>query len=130
MMKYIIIFLATLVVVPSVLGQQDSVIVLQEVVLSDSKLQKFSNGVNVSVLKDSVLQRNMGLLTDNLKFTSPIYFKQNGYGMVSSASFRGTSAQQTAVVWNGININSQLTGQTDFNSVMAQNLDQDLSLAK
>ena len=37
--------------------------------------------------------------------------------MVSSPSFRGTTAQQTAVVWNGININSQLLGQTDFNTV-------------
>jgi len=37
--------------------------------------------------------------------------------MVSSPSFRGTTAQQTAVVWNGININSQLNGQTDFNTI-------------
>ena len=41
--------------------------------------------------------------------------------MVSSASFRGTNAQQTAVVWNGININSQLTGQTDFNTLIPGN---------
>lgn len=37
--------------------------------------------------------------------------------MVSSPSFRGTTAQQTAVIWNGININSQLNGQTDFNTI-------------
>ena len=44
-------------------------------------------------------------------------FKENGLGMVSSPSFRGTTAQQTAVIWNGININSQLNGQTDFNTI-------------
>jgi iron complex outermembrane receptor protein len=36
--------------------------------------------------------------------------------MVSSPSFRGHT-QQTAVIWNGININSQLLGQTDFNTI-------------
>ena len=41
--------------------------------------------------------------------------------MVSSASFRGTTAQQTAVVWNGININSTFLGQTDFNLINTQN---------
>lgn len=121
-MKNLILVLFTCIGVNSVFGQRDSVIVLQEVVLSDSKLQQFSDGIKVTQLSDSVLQRNSGMLTDNLQYNTPIYFKQNGYGMVSSASFRGTSAQQTAVVWNGININSQLTGQTDFNTVMAQNL--------
>jgi outer membrane cobalamin receptor len=28
--------------------------------------------------------------------------------------------QQTAVIWNGININSQLLGQTDFNTITTQ----------
>ncbi len=123
MTKYILLILYSLFVLEGVVAQQDSVIVLQEVILSDSKLQQFSNGLSLTKLSDSIVRRNKGMLTDNLQFVSPIYFKQNGYGMVSSASFRGTSAQQTAVVWNGININSQLTGQTDFNSLMPQNLD-------
>lgn len=123
-MKNAILVLFMFIAVNMVFGQRDSVIVLQEVVLSDSKLQQFADGIKVTQLNDSVLQRNRGLLTDNLRFNTPIYFKENGYGMVSSASFRGTSAQQTAVVWNGININSQLTGQTDFNTVMAQGIGQ------
>jgi iron complex outermembrane receptor protein len=49
-----------------------------------------------------------------------VYFKENGNGMVSSPSFRGTTAQQTAVIWNGININSQLNGQTDFNTLTSR----------
>ena len=35
----------------------------------------------------------------------------------------GTNAAQTAVVWNGLNINSQLTGQTDFNTISTYNYD-------
>jgi len=43
--------------------------------------------------------------------------------MLSSPSFRGTNASQTAVIWNGININSQLNGQTDFNLINVSNFD-------
>ena len=105
-------------------SQRTDTIVLKEVVLNDAKLLHFSNGIKVSVLKDSVLQKNGTSLTDVLRYNSAIYFKENGYGMVSSPSFRGTNASQTAVVWNGININSQLSGQTDFNTVATQNFDE------
>ncbi|MBQ0740765.1 Plug domain-containing protein, partial [Aquimarina celericrescens] len=44
--------------------------------------------------------------------------------MVSSPSFRGTTAQQTAVVWNGFNINSQFNGQTDFNTLLVDGFDE------
>src|SRR5690606_18079838 len=52
-----------------------------------------------------------------------IYFKENGYGMVSSPAFRGTTAQQTGVLWNGIKVNSALLGQTDFNSTSFKEYD-------
>ncbi|MFT5941489.1 MAG: vitamin B12 transporter [Sediminicola sp.] len=102
-------------------AQTDSIIVLDEVILSDAKLKYFSKGLKVEVLSDSTIRRNSSTLTNLLQFNSNIYFKENGYGMVSSASFRGTNASQTAVIWNGININSQLTGQTDFNTINPQN---------
>lgn len=103
------------------IAQQDSTIVLDEVILSDVKLKHFSKGLKVQVLTDSTINRNGPSLTSLLRFNSNLYFRENGYGMVSSASFRGTNASQTAVIWNGININSQLTGQTDFNTLNPQN---------
>lgn len=101
-------------------SQKDSVTVLDEVILTDVRLLHFSNH-QVEVLKDSVLKRNGRSLTDLLQFNSGIYLKENGLGMVSSPSFRGTNASQTAVIWNGININSQLTGQVDFNTIIPRN---------
>lgn len=95
----------------------DSVQILDEIVLSDSKLINYASGVKQSVLNDSVLKNNSKSLTSLLAFNSNLYFKENGYGMVSSPSFRGTNASQTAVIWNGININSQLSGQADFNTL-------------
>ncbi len=107
----------------SLQGQRDSIVVLQEVILTDVKLSQFSKGIKVKRLNDSVIRQNNASLTAALLYNSSIYFRENGAGMVSSASFRGTSAQQTAVVWNGININSQLNGQTDFNTILTQNYD-------
>ncbi len=112
--------LLLLLLCQSILGQNDT-IVLQEVVISDAFLQKYSTTKTVTNLNDSIIRKSASSLTSLLNFNSPIYFKENGLGMVSSPSFRGTTAQQTAVIWNGININSQLNGQTDFNTLHPSN---------
>lgn len=98
-------------------AQGDTIVQLQEVIISDTQLRDFSNTQSVQKLNDSVISKNAASLTQLLAFNTLIYFKENGLGMVSSPSFRGTTAQQTAVLWNGININSQLNGQTDFNTL-------------
>jgi iron complex outermembrane receptor protein len=97
---------------------------LDEVVITNKLLSDFSIGQKTLKLKDSVLQQNPASLTDLLNFNTGIYFNQNGYGMVSSPAFRGTTAQQTAVVWNGININSQFNGQADFNTMLNPTMQQ------
>lgn len=99
----------------------DSIQTLDEVELSDNKLKNYAAGVKIETLNDSTLAKNPMSLTGVLAFNSNIYFKENGFGMISSPSFRGTNASQTAVIWNGININSQLNGQTDFNTVNTTN---------
>ena len=104
-------------------GQQDSIVSLEEVILPDYNLKKNSNSLLTNSLSDSLLQ-NSSSLTSLLRNNTAIYFKENGLGMVSSASFRGTTAQQTAVIWNGININSQFNGQTDFNTISASDFNE------
>ncbi|WP_026916042.1 TonB-dependent receptor [Christiangramia portivictoriae] len=108
-------------------AQSDSIRWLQEVELSDSKLKSNSSGQHLQSVSDSIVQYSDPALTNVLKFNSPFFFRENGFGMVSSASVRGTGASQTAVVWNGININSQFTGQTDFNTINSKTFD-DISL--
>jgi len=90
---------------------------LEEVMVSDIRLQRYADGHKVTELQDSTIQRNGIFMTSLLNFNSNIYFKENGLGMVSSPAFRGTNASHTAVLWNGININSQLNGQVDFNTI-------------
>ncbi len=119
-MKLIFSIWLVLLSVTCILAQSDTIIALDEVIMTDVKLRQFSDGVKTTVLNDSVALRNQGTFTDNLRNNSTLYFKEYGYGMTSTVSFRGTGASQTAVVWNGININSPMSGQTDFNTLLSQ----------
>ncbi|WP_394907121.1 TonB-dependent receptor plug domain-containing protein [uncultured Mesonia sp.] len=92
---------------------------LDSVVLKASNIRTQSVGQNIVEIKSSEIKKYRPQLTDVLNFETPIFFKENGLGMVSSPSFRGTTAQQTAVLWNGINVNSTFLGQVDFNTLSA-----------
>ncbi|WP_163393776.1 TonB-dependent receptor plug domain-containing protein [Flavobacterium limi] len=98
-------------------AQHDSITKLKEVLVSDTNLKKYSDSQSVLKLNDSIISKNEALLTDLLNFNSSLYFKEYGRGMLSTVSFRGTTSSQTAVIWNGININSQMNGSTDFNTI-------------
>lgn len=118
-MKLGILFLVFAIIGFSSMAQTkvDSIQKLDEVLLSDTKLKQYASGFKITKLNDSIIAKNTTTLTGLLTYNSNIYFKENGFGMLSSPSFRGTNASQTAVIWNGININSQLNGQTDFNTI-------------
>jgi len=122
-MKGIYLLIVSLMYSASLYAQLDSIQYLNEVVLVDTKLEEFSEGFVLTKISDTIISRNPRSLSDLLNFNSNIYLKENGYGMVASPSFRGTTASQTAVIWNGIPINSNLNGQTDFNTIATSSLD-------
>ncbi len=73
----------------------------------------------------------MRILSDTLQPLRPVlaatlsdetlaFVRENGRGMVASPSLRGTTAGQTSIIWNGINVNSPLTGQVDLNNWLWQ----------
>jgi len=98
-------------------AQEQAHFVLDELIISDYKLNSHNKTQTIHKINDSIITQANGSLTDLLLMNSSIYFKENGSGMVSSPSFRGTTAQQTSVLWNGIPVNSLFLGQTDFNSI-------------
>jgi vitamin B12 transporter len=49
-----------------------------------------------------------------LQYSSPVIVKRYGTDGLSSLSLRGMSGTHTSVIWNGIEINAPLNGQTDF----------------
>jgi len=97
-----------------VYAQQDS-IVLKPVTIYGLTDQKYLAGSAVIDI-DSSLQKNYSSnhLGEVLSIQFPVYFRNYGNGMLSGISMRGTSPQHTAVLWNGININSFSLGQADF----------------
>lgn len=116
-MKKITLFILLINVTATLYAQLDSIQHLNEVLLIDSKLEDYSEGFELTQISDTIINRSPISLTEVLNQNTTLYFKENGYGMVSSPSFRGTNASQTAVIWNGIPINSNLSGQTDFNTI-------------
>ena len=89
----------------------------------DTQMKKVKLFHEVQTLSAADIQKNASNLSEVLRFQSPVYIKENGRGAVSSPSFRGTTAQQTAFVWNGININSLFLGQGDVNNIALSGYD-------
>lgn len=83
--------------------------------LAGQKLQRIDS--------TTLLQFRFNTLTDLLTFTTPLAFKSYGPGQLATVSFRGTSANHTAVLWNGININQPNLGQTDFSTLPVAGFD-------
>jgi vitamin B12 transporter len=61
------------------------------------------------------IQHKTSELSDLLISESSVFVKNYGNGALASVSFRGTGANHTQVYWNGINLNSSMNGQIDFN---------------
>lgn len=48
---------------------------------------------------------------------SPVFIKTYGPGCTATASFRGTTASHTLVLWNGFQLNAPSLGQVDFSTI-------------
>ena len=108
---------------------KDTVIILNQVDVTAQRIfAKETAGMNVSTVDSSVMTEKVNLsLSDLLSENTPIYIKNHGRGALSTASFRGTAASHTQVTWNGINVNSPMTGMIDFSLIPVYIVD-DLNL--
>jgi len=99
-------------------------VALHEVVIAPSK-QSFNTGYTVVTLsamrqKEYASSTLTGLLSDQTGIVV------NSYGPVglSSLSIRGTSSNHTAVVWNGINLQSTMNGGVNLSLMSCMMFDQ------
>jgi len=53
-------------------------------------------------------------LADLLALHSPVFIKSYGRGSQATASFRGTAASHTQILWNGMTLNSPMAGIADL----------------
>ncbi|WP_229240364.1 TonB-dependent siderophore receptor [Dyadobacter sp. SG02] len=105
-------------------AQKDS-IALDPVTVKGFVPQKFMSGLKIQRIDSASLALvRFQNISDVLSAYTPIAFKNYGPGQLSTASFRGTSANHTAVIWNGLNINAPTLGQTDFSTIPVAGFDQ------
>ncbi len=73
------------------------------------KLQRIDS-LTLELFKSQSLD---ALLSNN----TPIFVKSYGLGALQTTSFRGGNASQTAILWNGLNIQNNMLGLTDLSNV-------------
>jgi len=96
----------------------DTIITLPAFEVKSNRLQNFSSGNKIYSIDSIEIAKYLSFsLAELLKGETPIYIKSYGIGALSSSSFRGGNAAQTAVLWNGFNINGASTGQVDFSLI-------------
>lgn len=68
---------------------------------------------------DSLTKQNFSnsTLSEMLSVNSPVFIKNYGPGNLSTSSFRGGNASQTAILWNGFNIQNNMLGQNDVSQI-------------
>ena len=91
---------------------------LMEVTITETKQQILQASKKTTTLDSLILERyNTSSLADLLSNQSAIHIKSYGNGNIATTSIRAGNASQTAVLWNGLNIQNPMLGQTDLSLV-------------
>lgn len=97
---------------------QDTTIQFQIIEIKAPRLQTFKTGVKTQTFKEfQNLSSNTQDLGEVLALHTPIFIKDYGPGRLATTAIRGASAAQTAIIWNGFNINNPMLGQTDLSLI-------------
>jgi vitamin B12 transporter len=93
----------------------DTLIQLPQISVEDADPSLRDSGRNW-IRSDTLLMQinSMNNLGELLSSSSMGFVKSYGPAGVSSTSLRGASAAQTAVLWNGVNVQNPMLGQTDL----------------
>lgn len=80
-----------------------------------TRFQNFTIGTKIISLDSATLKQFQAQsLADLLAQQNFLFVKSYGSGVLATPSFRGTNANHTAVLWNGLNLQSSMNGQTDL----------------
>ena len=108
----------------SAIGQESAAVSLSAITVRAIAPERFLAGQKLQRIDSAtLLQFQFGSLTDLLALNTPLAFKNYGPGQLATVAFRGTSANHTAVLWNGININQPNLGLTDFSTLPVAGFD-------
>ncbi|KOY86056.1 hypothetical protein AD998_07770 [bacterium 336/3] len=107
-MRYFLLFWF----VTNTLFAQDSISAIE---VNAYPYKKYAIGAKIWQADSTLIaQNNSSQLSEWLLRYTGAYMKEYGNGLLGSISLRGTGAGHTAVLWNGLNINSATLGESDF----------------
>ena len=93
----------------------DTLIYLDAVEIHENRFEAFSVGSKTQTFDSTDISIYKGAsLSMLLKARSSMFIKGYGPGMLATPSLRGGSSSQTALLWNGFNIQSPMHGQNDL----------------
>ncbi|MCR4849151.1 MAG: TonB-dependent receptor plug domain-containing protein [Bacteroidales bacterium] len=103
----------------ALLSQAQDTITLNAVNVTAEGIQKEELRPLVMKKMDSLVleTKSTSTLSELLIQHSPVFIKTYGPGGISTASFRGTTASHTLVLWNGFQLNAPTLGQVDFSTI-------------
>lgn len=118
-MKYIILLLAGMCLCYLCPAQEaDSVLILDELKVQDTRLENFTIGEKIETVSDSHLTATeYSSLAELLAKYSGANIRSYGVSGLSTPSVRGTGSNHTAVFWEGVNLQSPTNGGLDLTLV-------------
>ena len=109
-------------------SSKDSVNTLRPVLITQSRLTEYAVGAYELPLDSTTLALSSnGSLAELLRKQGFGNIRSYGPGGLTSPSFRGSGSSHTAVLWNGINLVSPLSGQLDL-SLLPSGLFDDVAI--
>lgn len=112
------IFTLTLLMVAFCLSAQDTIRLNTVEITGERERVEAVKPLVARKIDTVVLQsKSTSNLSELLIRHSPVFIKTYGPGGVSTASFRGTTASHTLVLWNGFQLNAPTLGQVDFSTI-------------
>lgn len=101
----------------------DSVYVIKQFELKSDKAQFYKKASKNQNIDSTTANLQHLSLAEIISRKTPVFIKNYGQGALATMSFRGTSANQTAIIWNGFNLQSAMNGTADLSLIPAFLLD-------
>jgi vitamin B12 transporter len=119
MVRRVVVFFMFFCLVLKISAQQyDSIYSISGVEIKADKISSFSAGLKVQKIDSAALSIRQGAnIATLLSEQSPVFLRSYGPGGVATLSVRGTNSSQSAIFWNGINLNQPNMGMTDLSRI-------------
>jgi len=112
---YVLLFCITACTSHAQVIHPDSIYTVEDVIVSSNRLSRYTTGSKIVELDSALLtDKNNNTLADLLASQTQVFVKSYGIAGLSTPSFRGMNASQTAILWNGFNISSPMNGGQDL----------------